>query len=69
MTWDAAANRWIKSGERFAGSLSGRTSHTAIVSRELGIPAIVGTGEGTDVLRPGQEVTHSCAEGDQGLYL
>ena len=44
----------------------GRTSHAAIVSRELGIPAIVGTGEGTDVLRHGQEVTMSCAEGDQG---
>jgi pyruvate,water dikinase len=44
----------------------GRTSHAAIVSRELGIPAIVGTGEATDVLQSGQEITLSCAEGDEG---
>ena len=44
----------------------GRTSHAAIVSRELGIPAIVGTGDATTVLRSGQEVTLCCAEGDEG---
>jgi pyruvate,water dikinase len=44
----------------------GRTSHAAIVSRELGIPAIVGTGEATKVLQPGQDITLSCAEGDTG---
>jgi pyruvate,water dikinase len=44
----------------------GRTSHAAIVSRELGIPAIVGTENATRVLRTGQEVTLSCAEGDEG---
>ncbi|MDO8360278.1 MAG: phosphoenolpyruvate synthase [Devosia sp.] len=45
----------------------GRTSHAAIVSRELGLPAIVGTGNATHVLHTGQEVTVSCAEGDQGF--
>jgi pyruvate,water dikinase len=47
--------------------LGGRTCHAAIVSRELGIPAIVGTGEATKVLRDGQAVTLSCAEGDEGF--
>jgi pyruvate,water dikinase len=44
----------------------GRTCHAAIVSRELGIPCIVGTGQATRDLRDGQEVTVSCAEGDEG---
>ena len=44
----------------------GRTSHAAIVSRELGLPAIVGTGNATEVLEGGQEVTVCCAEGDEG---
>ncbi len=44
----------------------GRTSHAAIVSRELSLPAIVGTGNGTEVLSDGQSVTVSCAEGDIG---
>src|SRR5438132_231156 len=48
-------------------NLGGRTCHAAIVSRELGIPAIVGTGEATKVLRDRQEVTLSCAEGDEGF--
>lgn len=47
--------------------LGGRTCHAAIVSREMGIPAIVGTGQATKVLRDGQEITLSCAEGDEGL--
>jgi pyruvate,water dikinase len=45
----------------------GRTCHAAIVSRELGIPAIVGTGNGTTVITPGEDVTVSCAEGDDGF--
>jgi pyruvate,water dikinase len=45
----------------------GRTCHAAIVSRELGVPAIVGTEHGTDVLHDGQVVTVSCAEGDTGF--
>ncbi|NPA29647.1 MAG: phosphoenolpyruvate synthase [Epsilonproteobacteria bacterium] len=44
----------------------GRTCHAAIVSRELGIPAIVGADNATHILRDGQEVTVSCAEGETG---
>jgi pyruvate,water dikinase len=44
----------------------GRTCHAAIVSRELGIPCVVGTGAATRTLVTGQEVTVSCAEGDDG---
>ncbi len=44
----------------------GRTCHAAIVSRELGLPAIVGAGNATEVLKDGQEVTVSCAEGETG---
>ncbi len=44
----------------------GRTCHAAIVSRELGLPAIVGTHNGTELLHDGQEVTVCCAEGDTG---
>jgi pyruvate,water dikinase len=45
----------------------GRTSHAAIVSRELGVPAVLGTEHGTSVLHDGQVVTVSCAEGDVGF--
>jgi pyruvate,water dikinase len=45
----------------------GRTCHAAIVARELGIPAVVGTGDATTAIPDGQEVTVSCAEGDVGL--
>ena len=45
----------------------GRTSHAAIVSRELGVPAIVGCGNATHVLHDQQEVTVCCAEGDEGF--
>lgn len=44
----------------------GRTSHAAIVARELGIPAIVGSGDATEKLQTGQDVTVSCAEGEVG---
>jgi len=44
----------------------GRTCHAAIIARELGIPAVVGCGDATSVLREGQEATVSCAEGDTG---
>ena len=44
----------------------GRTCHAAIVSREMGVPAVVGTGNATEVLMTGQDVTVSCAEGDVG---
>ncbi|OGM42491.1 phosphoenolpyruvate synthase [Aspergillus bombycis] len=45
----------------------GRTSHAAIISRELGLPAIVGAGNATYILHTGQDVTVSCAEGDNGF--
>ncbi len=60
---------WVPVMKRAAGIVTdqgGRTCHAAIVSRELGIPAIVGTGEATQALKDGQPVTISCAEGDQG---
>ena len=44
----------------------GRTSHAAIVSRELGIPAVVGTGNATLAIKTGAEITVSCAEGEVG---
>jgi pyruvate,water dikinase len=44
----------------------GRTCHAAIIARELGIPAVVGCGDATEVLKDGQRVTVSCAEGDSG---
>ena len=44
----------------------GRTCHAAIVSREMGIPAVVGTGDGTATIPDGVDVTVSCAEGDVG---
>jgi len=47
----------------------GRTCHAAIIARELGIPALVGTGDGTHELHDGQEVTVSCAEGDTGVVF
>lgn len=47
----------------------GRSSHAAIVSRELGVPAVVGTANATYVLRNGDEVTVDCAEGETGVVL
>ncbi|MEM4396139.1 MAG: phosphoenolpyruvate synthase [Candidatus Woesearchaeota archaeon] len=45
----------------------GRTCHAAIVSRELGIPCVVGTLNATETIKDGQEITVSCAEGDEGF--
>ncbi len=45
----------------------GRTCHAAIVSRELGIPAVIGTENATKVLKDGMDVTASCAEGQEGI--
>jgi pyruvate, water dikinase len=61
---------WVPIMKRAAAIVTdhgGRTSHAAIVSRELGLPAIVGTGDATHILHDEQEVTVSCAEGDQGF--
>ena len=60
---------WVPIMRRAAGIVTdrgGRTSHAAIVSRELGVPAVVGTGDATSLLTEGDEVTISCAEGDEG---
>ncbi|GAB3333440.1 phosphoenolpyruvate synthase [Marilutibacter aestuarii] len=45
----------------------GRTCHAAIIARELGVPAVVGTGNALDTIQDGQVVTISCAEGDTGF--
>ena len=45
----------------------GRTCHAAIVSRELGIPCVIGTGNGDEIIKPGQEITVSCCEGETGV--
>jgi pyruvate,water dikinase len=61
---------WVPIMKRAAAIVTdhgGRTSHAAIVSRELGLPAIVGTGNATEVLHVDQDVTVSCAEGDEGF--
>ena len=57
----------MKKAAAIVTNRGGRTCHAAIVSRELGVPAIVGTERGTDVLRDDQSVTVSCAEGDTGF--
>lgn len=60
---------WVPIMSRAAGIVTdhgGTTSHAAIVSRELGIPAVVGTGTGTSVLVDGTPVTLSCAAGEEG---
>ncbi|MPV68376.1 phosphoenolpyruvate synthase [Burkholderia sp. BE17] len=61
---------WVPVMRRAAAIITdhgGRTSHAAIVSRELGLPAIVGTGNATHLLHDQQEVTVSCAEGEAGF--
>ncbi len=61
---------WVPVMRRAAAIVTdhgGRTSHSAIASRELGVPAVVGTGVATQVLEDGLEVTVSCAEGDRGF--
>jgi len=45
----------------------GRTCHAAIIAREMGIPAVVGCGDATEAITEGEEVTVSCAEGDEGF--
>ncbi len=57
----------MKKAAAIVTNRGGRTCHAAIVSRELGVPAIVGTEHGTELLTDGQMVTVSCAEGDTGF--
>jgi len=56
----------MKRASAIVTNRGGRTCHAAIIARELGIPAVVGTGTGTERVRDGMEVTVSCAEGDTG---
>ncbi len=56
----------MKQARGIITDLGGRTSHAAIVSRELGIPAIVGTKSASHLLKNGEHITLSCAEGPQG---
>ena len=57
----------MKAASAIVTDRGGRTCHAAIIARELGIPAVVGTGDATRLLTDGQEVTVSCAEGDSGF--
>jgi len=56
----------MKRASAIVTNRGGRTCHAAIIARELGIPAVVGCGDATEVVRDGQGVTVSCAEGDAG---
>ena len=56
----------MKRASAIVTNRGGRTCHAAIIARELGIPAIVGCGNATEVLEEGESVTVSCAEGDTG---
>ncbi|WP_076259156.1 phosphoenolpyruvate synthase [Intrasporangium flavum] len=57
----------MKRASAIVTNRGGRTCHAAIIARELGIPAVVGTGSATKALADGREVTVSCAEGDTGF--
>ena len=60
---------WVPVMKRAAGIVTdsgGRTCHAAIISRELGVPAVVGTQRATKLLQPNRQITISCAEGDRG---
>jgi pyruvate,water dikinase len=56
----------MKKAAAIVTNKGGRTCHAAIVARELGVPAVVGAGNATEVLENGKEVTVSCAEGERG---
>ncbi|WP_369814502.1 phosphoenolpyruvate synthase [Cylindrospermopsis sp. CR12] len=56
----------MKKASAIVTNSGGRTCHAAIIAREMGIPAIVGCGNATTVLKTGQEITISCAEGETG---
>jgi len=57
----------MKRASAIVTNRGGRTCHAAIIARELGIPAVVGCGDATRVIKEGQPVTVSCAEGDTGF--
>ncbi|XMR48761.1 PEP-utilizing enzyme [Escherichia coli] len=57
----------MKRASAIVTNRGGRTCHAAIIARELGIPAVVGCGNATHQIAPGQLITVSCAEGDTGF--
>lgn len=57
----------MKRASAIVTNRGGRTCHAAIIARELGVPAVVGTGNALDSIADGVEVTVSCAEGDTGF--
>lgn len=57
----------MKRASAIVTNRGGRTCHAAIIARELGVPAVVGTGNALDHIEDGKEVTVSCAEGDTGF--
>jgi pyruvate,water dikinase len=57
----------MKTASAIITNRGGRTCHAAIIARELGIPAVVGTGNATDILQEGSSVTVSCADGEKGI--
>jgi pyruvate, water dikinase len=57
----------LKKASAIVTNKGGRTSHAAIIAREVGAVAVVGTGNATDTLKDGQEVTVSCASGEEGF--
>ena len=57
----------MKTAAAIVTNRGGRTSHAAIVSRELGVPAVVGTNDATEAIPVGTDVTVSCAEGEEGI--
>ena len=57
----------MKRASAIVTNRGGRTCHAAIIARELGVPAVVGAGNATEVLKDGMDVTVSCAEGDTGF--
>lgn len=63
---DPAWEPIMKRASAIVTDRGGRTCHSAIISRELGIPCIVGSGKGTELLKNGTDITVSCAEGDRG---
>ncbi len=59
----------MKRASAIVTNRGGRTCHAAIIARELGIPAVVGTGDATELVEDGTDVTVCCAEGDEGLVF
>lgn len=57
----------MKKASAIVTNRGGRTCHAAIIAREMGIPAVVGCGDATELIKSGDQITVSCAEGDTGF--